>query len=247
MKKFVVIFGVWLGFGTNAQADVCYDIDEKAANKAVEIIRNQKEIYKYCSICPDTEPETIIVRTVQNKGHVYVNDEVIDVAHAYYKKGNKFVSLGVASGCIKAGEYNIKAELDDLRTIHLTKESNRELAKKQSQEIYEKCVDKAQPKENTTTSGMMEQNIKINDCLASVIKSEIESSFNPEQHKEMIETLKQIRKSVWKFYYNIYAENKYCYGACGTITNVLPFADEGKMLMEMLEKLIYLNLSKNGY
>ena len=50
MKKFVVIFGVWLSFGTNAQADVCYDIDEKAANKAVEIIRNQKEIYKYCSL-----------------------------------------------------------------------------------------------------------------------------------------------------------------------------------------------------
>ena len=247
MKKFIIIIGVFLALITNVKADICYDIDEKAANKAAEIIKTQKEIYKYCSICPDAEQETIMVHTVQNNGSVYVNDVAVDVAHVYYKKGNKFINLGVASGCIKAGEYDIKAELDDLPDIHHTKESYRKQAKEQSHEIYEKCVDKAQPKENTTTSGMMEQNIKINDCLASVIKSEIENSFNPEQHKEMIETLKQIRKSVWKFYYNIYAENKYCYGACGTITNVLPFADEGKMLMEMLEKLIYLNLSKNGY
>ena len=116
MKKFVVIFGVWLSFGTNAQADVCYDIDEKAANKAVEIIRNQKEIYKYCSICPDAEPEIITVSKVQNKEAVYVNDAAIDVAHAYFKQGDKFVNLGVASGCIKAGEYNISAELDSFST-----------------------------------------------------------------------------------------------------------------------------------
>ena len=67
MNKFVVIFGVLLSFCTNARADVCYDIDDNAANKAVEIIRNQKEIYKYCSICPDAAPETIIVHKAQNK------------------------------------------------------------------------------------------------------------------------------------------------------------------------------------
>ena len=130
MKKFIVIIGVFLGLNANAKADICYDIDKKAANKAVEIIKTQKEIYKYCSICPDAEPETIIVRTVQDKGPVYVNDAVVDVAHAYYKKDNKFINLGVASGCIKAGEYDIKAELDDLRTIHLTHKDNDEPTKK---------------------------------------------------------------------------------------------------------------------
>ena len=110
MLKFFtfVLFHLFLLI-TNSWADVCYDIDKKAADKAVEIIKKQKEIYKYCSICPDVEPEKIIVHKVQNKGTVYVNDAYIDVAHVYYKQGNKFINLGVASECIQAGDYNIPA------------------------------------------------------------------------------------------------------------------------------------------
>ena len=38
------------------------------------------------------------------------------MAHTYYKQDNKFINLGVASGCIKAGEYDIPAELENLDT-----------------------------------------------------------------------------------------------------------------------------------
>ena len=247
MKKFFLILGLLLVLCTNSWADICYKVNDKVATNAVAIIQTQKEIYQYCSICPDAESEIITVKNIQKSNTVYVDGIALDLAHTYYKKDNKFINLGVTSGCIKAGDYDIPAELDNVPNIHHTQKSNRKQAKKQSQEIYEKCVDKAQIKENATTSDMIKQNIKINDCLVSVIKSEIENGFNPEKQKEMIETFNQIRKSVWKFYYDIYAENKYCYGTCGTIANVLPYADEGKILMEMLEKSIYLNLSKNGY
>ena len=248
MKKLLLILGLCLAFGVNARADVCYDVTEQAANKAVEIIQNQKEIYQYCSICHDVkEVQKLEVRNVKNGNPVEVDGVALDLAHTYYKQNNKFVNLGVASGCIKAGEYDIPAELDGLPNIHHIKKSDKEQAKIQSQESYKKCVDEFQTKGNMTTSDMMERNTKINDCLANAIKSEIEKGFNPDQQEKMLKTLNEIRKAVWKFYFGTYAENKYCYGACGTISNVLPYSDEGKMLKEMLEKLIYLNLSKNGY
>ena len=247
MKKLILILEFVLTLGANAWADICYDVTGKEANKAVEIIQTQKAIYQYCSLCSDAEPKTIPVNNITKGSPVYVNGVALDLAHTYYKQNNKFVNLGIASGCIKAGEYNIAAELDDLPDIHRNKESDREQAKKLSQEKYKQCVDEAQIKENITTSDMTEQNTKINDCLANVIKSEIENGFNSEQQKEMLDTLNQIRKFVWKFYYGIYAENKYCYGACGTVSNVLPYIDENKILMEMLEQVIYLNITKNGY
>lgn len=59
--------------------------------------------------------------------------------------------------------------------------------------------------------------------------------------------MKQIREAALKFYFGVYTENKYCYGACGSMTNILSHSDEGKILADILERLIYLNISKNGY
>lgn len=247
MKKIVLLLAVFLVVNTNAWADICYDVSDKVANHAADIIQKQREIYQYCSICPDAEPKSIPVNDVKNGNPVYVNGVALDLAHTYYKQDNKFVNLGVTSGCIKAGEYGIAAELDSLLTIHRSQAGDMEEAKKQSQERYERCVGVASIKENMTTSDMIEQDTKINDCLADAIRLEVEKGFNPEQQEKMLKTLSQIREEIRKFYFGIYAENKYCYGACGTISDIMPYADEGKILMQMLEQVIYLNLAKNGY
>ena len=159
MKILTLILGLICLFITDAIADICYDVDTKVAQKAVDILQKQKEIYDYCSICPDANPQIIPVDNVQNSNPVYVHDIALDLAHTYYKDGNKFVNLGVASGCIKAGEYNISAELDNLPSIHRTKEDSREQAKIQAQDIFKKCVAEAELKDNATTEYMVQQNI----------------------------------------------------------------------------------------
>ena len=247
MRIFALILGLVCLFITDAIADICYDVDEKIAQKAVDIIQKQKEIYDYCSICPDANPQIIPVDNVQNSNPVYVHNIALDLAHTYYKDGNKFVNLGVASGCIKAGEYNISAELDYLPNINHTKEDSREQAKIQAQDLFKKCVAEAELKDNATTADMVQQNIKINDCLEYAIKQEIEKGFVSDEQTKILEYVEQIRKTSLKFYFGVYAENKYCHGGCGSMSNILPYADEGKILMDMLEKLIYLNISKNGY
>ena len=247
MKKFALILGSCLTFNTTAWADVCYDVNDEVAANAVDIIQTQKEIYQYCSICPEAKPETISVSDVKKGSPVYVNGIALDLAHTYYKQDNKFVNLGVASGCIKSGEYNITPELDSLPSIHHTKEDGREQAKIQAQDIFKKCVAKAELKDNATTADMVQQNIKINDCLEYAIKQEIEKGFVFDEQTKILEYVRQIRKSAWKFYFGVYAENKYCHGGCGSISNILPYADEYTILMNMLEKLIYLNIAKNGY
>ena len=247
MKQIVLILGLVWSLSTNAWADICYEVNEKVAQKAVDIIQRQKEIYDYCSICPDANPQIIPVDNVQNSNPVYVHGIALDLAHTYYKDGNKFVNLGVASECIKAGEYNISAELDSLPSINHTKEDNREQAKIQAQDIFKKCVAEAELRDNATTEDMVQQNIKINDCLEYAIKQEIEKGFVSDEQTKMLEYVRQIRKSARKFYFGVYAENKYCHGGCGSMSNILPYTDEYTILMNMLEKLIYLNIAKNGY
>ena len=247
MKKFVLVLGLILSLCANAWADICYDVNDKVANSAVNLIKAQKEIYDYCSICPDANPQIIPVDNVQNSNPVYVHGIALDLAHTYYKDGNKFVNLGVASECIKAGEYNITAELDSLPNIHRTKENDKEQAKIHAQDIFEKCVSEAELKDNATTADMIQQNIKINDCLESAIKQEIEKGFVTDEQAKILEYVGQIRRATLGFYFGVYAENKYCHGGCGSISNILPYTDEYTILMNMLEKLIYLNIAKNGY
>ena len=247
MKKLVLILGLFLSLSANAWADVCYNVNEIVAKKAIDIIKLQKEIYQYCSICADAEPQTLEVHDVKESNSVYVNNIPLDLAHTYYKQDNTFVNLGIASGCIEAGEYNIAAELDALPTNHRTKERDKEQAHAKTQKIFEKCVNNAKINDNVTTADMIRQNTGINDCLENAIKAEIKKGFNAEQQEKMLEYMKQIREAALKFYFGVYTENKYCYGVCGSMTNILPYSDEGKILADILERLIYLNISKNGY
>ena len=247
MKKIVLILGLFLSLIVNAWADICYDVNDKVANNAVNIIETQKEIYKYCSICPDANPQIIPVENVQNTNPIYVHGIALDLAHTYYKKNNKFINLGVASGCINAREYNITAELESLPNIHRTKESDREQAKIHAQAIFEKCIAEAKLKDDATTVDMVQQNRKINDCLENAIKQEIEKGFVADEQTKILEYVRQIRRAAWGFYFGVYAENKYCHGGCGSMSNILPYADEYTILMNMLEKVIYLNIAKNGY
>lgn len=116
--------------------------------------------------------------------------------------------------------------MDNLPSIHRTKEDGREQAKIQAQDIFKKCVAEAELRDNATTEDMVQQNIKINDCLEYAIKQEIEKGFVSDEQTKMLEYVRQIRKSAWKFYFGIYAENKYCHGGCGSMSNILPYIDE---------------------
>ncbi len=247
MKKLFLLWEIMAAFIPTAKADICYDVNHETSTKAVEILKSQKEIYKYCSICKDAAPQTIQINKITENEHIYVNDKALDLAHIYYKKGSKYINLGISSGCIKPGEYGISAELADLPVIHKTKESNKQQAKKQAQTIYEECSSRFRDKEAVSTADMVEQNINVNNCLADAVKKEIEQGFEPEQQTQMLEYLKEIRRGILGFYAGIYADNKYCYGSCDTITNLLPYGDEYNILIEMLENLLFLNIEKNGY
>ena len=247
MKRFMFIFTLTLLFSFNVCADVCVEVREEIATKAVNILEKQKEIYDYCSICNDAKPQIISIKNVTKDKKVYVNDKPIDLAHTYFKQDNKYINLGIASGCIEDGQYGISAQLDKLTEFHHAKAPNKEQAKQKANAIFEVCVTKVKNDKSQTTQDMIERNIKINNCLAEAIKQEIQKGFNEKQQAQMLEYFEQARNSIWNFYNDIYASNKYCYGQCGSITSLLPYNDEGLMLMQMLERLLYLNIAKNGY
>lgn len=137
--------------------------------------------------------------------------------------------------------------MDKLTEFHHAKAPNKEQAKQEAQAIFDVCVTKFKNDKSQTTQDMIERNIKINNCLAEAIKQEIKKGFNEKQQAQMLTYFEQTRKGIWNFYNDIYASNKYCYGQCGSITSLLPYSDEGLMLMQMLERLLYLNIAKNGY
>ena len=121
MKRFMFIFTLTLLFSFNVCADVCVEVREEIATKAVNILEKQKEIYDYCSTCNDAKPQTMLVKNVTKDKKVYVNDKPIDLAHTYFKQDNKYINLGIASGCIEDGQYGISAKLDKLTEFHHTK------------------------------------------------------------------------------------------------------------------------------
>ena len=187
------------------------------------------------------------VKSVKADKSVYVNDEAIDLAHTYYKEGDKYVNLGIASGCIKDGEYNISATLDNLPEDKLSNKDYKLQAQQQAQDIFDKCVNSIAEEKSVTTADMIQNNIKINDCISSAIENEIKQGFNEQQQISMLNYLGQVREGVLNFYSEIYGANKYCYGQCGSMSNLLPYSDESIVLRAMLERLLYLNLAKNGY
>lgn len=247
MKKIVLIIISHLFLITTAYADICYDIRQEIADKAEKIIKKHDTLYSYCSICPQAKVQKINVKEVENSNPIKVNGNPIDLAHIYYKNGNKYINLGIKSGCIKDGEYYILSELNDLPEIHHTKENDKMKAKMQAQEIFEECVNVAENMKHETTLDMISQNTKINDCLEEAVNNEIKKGFEIKQQKNMKNYVKQLRNATYNFYYGVYTENKYCYGSCGTITSLLPYADEGNALTDLLESLLYLNIAKDGY
>lgn len=246
MRRLILIW--FLLLITPAFADVCYDIKEDASIKAAEILKSQKEIYIYCSICQDAEPQKMTIQNLTQSNPFLVNGSPIDLAHTYYKENNQFINLGIAAGCIKDGQYNIKAALLKLLVIHRNKESNKKDAKEQTDKIYETCAAELKNKKaHLTTADMVKENILVNDCLDKAIREEIKKAFEPEEQEEMFADLKQTRTNFLKFYANIYSANKYCNGRCGSMSALLPYVDENSLLIQMLESLIFLNLERNGY
>ena len=246
MKKVALILVFILLLSPKAYADVCVEVNDKSAAKAAELIKSQKEIYDYCSICNDAIPQVIRVKNVKYDKKVYVNDNAIDLAHIYFKQGNKYLNFGIVSGCIEDGAYGISATLDNLTEFHHIKENDKEQAKQKAKAIFDKCVKMVENDKSKTMKDMIERNIKINNCLAEAIKQEIQKGFDTEQQAQMLQNLEQARKGIWNFYNDIYTDNKYCYGQCGSITSLLPYSDEGFMLMQMLERLLYINIAKKG-
>ncbi len=245
MKKFILILAVLFVWGNGAWADICYDIDEQTSARAVKIIRQQKEIYSYCSLCDEAKPVIIPVQNIVKGSPVSVNNTELDLAHTYYKDNAKFINLGVAAGCIKAGEYNIAAELADLPVKQTAEIDYHQISRQQAQDIFDKCSNTAKS-EKSSIPEIEKQNQKIVDCLAEAIKAEIKKGFSDSQQVKMISYLEQVRKFVFNFYYGISAESKYCSGECRILPSIQPYADEGKVLSDILERLLYINNAKDG-
>ena len=250
MKKIILIlFMVISCFNAKgALSDVCYEINGNVITKALDILKHQKEIYQYCSICQKTHARKIMIKDIKSSSPLLINNEAIDLAHIYYKEGEYFVNLGVKSGCISENEYNIKAKLDKLPDINQSRMENRKEAKEKAKKAYENCIKQNESdKEHQTTAEMIKVNKQINNCLVEIIKQEITQGFDEDMYESMYQDIDEIQKSISDFYGKIYSANKYCEGRCGTIATLLPDVDEGSILIEMLEKLFYLNINKNGY
>ena len=247
MKKFALIFAFALSLSLNAYADVCVEVSKDVAAKAISLIEKQTEIYEFCSICDEAKPQILTVQNITKDKSVYIDGKSIDLAHTYFRQDNEYLNLGIASGCIEDGKYGISAKLDNLAEFHHTKENDKNLDKQQANAIFDECVSRIENNKSKTTQDMIEHNIKINNCLVEAVKQEIQKGFNPQQQAQMLEYLEQTRNGVWNFYNEIYTANKYCYGQCGSMSSLLAYSDEGHILMQMLERLLYLNRAKNGY
>ena len=240
-EKIILAIGLTLFFSTNTKADICFDVSDEVASKAMSILEKQKEIYNYCTICEHSKPQMVPIKKVTRDKKIYVNGHPIDLAHTYFKQDNKYINLGIAAGCIEDGKYGISAKLDDLAEFRHTKEIDKKQAKQKAKAIFDECINKIKNDKYKTTQDMIERDIKINNCLTEAIKQEIQKGFNPKQQPQILEYVEQTRKGTWNFYHTIYTANKYCYGQCGSINSLLPYNDERLILMQMLEKLLYLN------
>lgn len=256
MKKLGIILAVLVGavFAKNVKADICAFITEKNALQAVEILKKQHDIIHYCEPCTNAKrhPETVnkvSYNKINEKNfEVLLNGKNIDLAYIYIKKSNSYENLAYLSGCDDAKKYNIQATRKEFPIIQeMTKEDISQKSKNGAQEALKNCMNTAFVKENPTTYDSLIASKKANDCLVEAIIKEIKKGFEPKEQAEMIQSLKQSRKAVFAFYDKIYNSNKYCITQCGAMAQFFPYEDETKLLQQMLERLIFLNLAKNGY
>ena len=212
MKKFALILGVCLLFGANARADICYDVNDKVATTAVNIIQSQKEIYTYCSICPDAKLETVSVNNVTKGNPVYVNGVALDLAHTYYQNGGKFVNLGIASGCIKAGEYNIATELESFDTHIKEKNKIKDLKQKliKCSDIYEEQEQKCSAFLGLQCyNHLMQAHRDVRQCYKQ-IAIELFNKFYGLPENDAERKYDIFQKFMYDKYLFIYTENNYC-------------------------------------
>lgn len=256
MKKILLIVTM-LVFAQNAKADICAFVDKQVAEKAVEILQKQSEIIDYCSLCASSTPQTIEIKTVEiqprqlndkNYSAVEVNKIGIDLAYIYLKKGKRYENLAYLSGCKEVKKHDIHQFEDNfLKKKKMSKEEMYKKSKDASESMAKKCMDTFFVKENPTTHDSLVASTQANDCIAEAIKQEIKKGFEPEEQKEMLQYLTQLRKPFFHFYDKIYNSNKYCIGQCGTTAQLYPYEDEAFMLEQMFERLKFLNITKNGY
>jgi len=239
MKKFVLILGLILSMSVNAMADVCYDIEDKVAQKAIDIIKTQKEIYEYCSICHDAEPKNIPVTNIQKGNPIYVNDIALDLAHTYYKKDNKFINLGVASGCIEDGEYNIEAELENLTNTTSKKIKIIEQNFTQCANFFEseeqKCPELWSIK---CYNHLMQAHKNIQRCYKKVAVELFYNYYNltEKKAKEKVNALQKVISEQYTFIYN---ENTYCRkNNCGVSLNLYSEYATTQELYNYINKII---------
>ncbi|MBQ8784954.1 MAG: hypothetical protein IJZ59_02805 [Alphaproteobacteria bacterium] len=247
LKKILIIIFATCIFYKTANADVCYYINKQTIKNAVEIIKKQKEVFKYCSICPSAEALKIAVKNISETSPIAINGTNVDIAHLYYFKNNNFINIGIEAGCIKNGQYGIEKSLNKLPILYDSKEKNMELIEAKIQKIHNKCSSLSKNKNNITTNDMIDYNSQCSQYFIEEIKKEIKTAFSPHEQTKMLEYLSQSENAIFNFYNNIYSANKYCDGQCGTMATYLPYIDKISMLEKMLKKLLYLNLTKNGY
>lgn len=255
MKKLGIILTVLVGavFAKNVKADICAFITEKNALQAVEILKKQHDIIHYCELCTNEKMlSENITKVSYNKVdkknfEVLLNGKNIDLAYIYIKNSDSYENLAYLSGCDDAKKYNIQAiRKDFLMKKEMTKEDMYQKSKVDAQTVLKKCMNKNFVKQLTATYDSLLALTKANDCIVEAIKKEIKKGFESKEQDEMLQNLKQSRKSVFNFYDKIYNSNKYCVGKCGTMAQFFPYEDETELLQQMLERLIFLNLAKNG-
>lgn len=253
MKIFLLIV-MMLIFAQKAQADVCAFVSKKTAIKAVNIIKKEQEIIHYCELCSDAKMVSENVNKVdyskvdEKNFEVLLNGKNVDLAYVYIKKSKNYDNLAFLSGCDETKKYNIQTTRKDFPIIkEITKEDMYQKSKVDAQVVLENCMNAAFAKENPKTYDSLIASQKTNDCIVEAIKKEIKKGFEPKEQEEMLKNLKQSRQAIFNFYDKIYNSNKYCIPQCGITAQAFPYEDETKLLQQMLESLLFLNLEKNGY
>lgn len=249
----ILILLISIFFAQSVRADVCDFVSQKTALKAVNIIEKEHEIIYYCELCNDAKMVSKNVNEVNYKKvdeknfEVLLNGKNIDLAYIYIKKSNSYDNLAFLSGCDEAKKYNITASRKDFPIKKETTKADISLKSKvNAQAVLKKCMEIAFAKENLSTYDFLIASENVNGCLVNAIKKEIEKGFEVKEQDEMLQNLKQSRKAVFAFYDKIYNSNKYCIGQCGATAQIFPYEDEAKLLQQMLERLIFLNLAKKG-
>lgn len=212
MKKFAFVLGLMLLINTNAWADICYDVNDEVATRAVDIIGTQNEIYQYCSICSDSKPKTISVNNVQKGNPVYVDGIALDLAHTYYKHKGKFINIGVASGCIKAGEHHIASELESFEAHTKEKNKIKELKKK-----FFDCSDTFNVEEKKCSemwkmkcyNHLMQAHKNVQKCYKQTA-IELFKTFYELSEKDAEKKYDTFQKFMYDQYLFVYTESDYC-------------------------------------